>query len=301
MKGNVFDIQHYCIHDGPGIRANVFLKGCPLKCLWCQNPESQKLYREIMHNADKCIGCGRCISVCVGHAISDTEDEGEKVIVTDRAKCSACGRCAEVCLNNARRVAGKEISAIEVFENIKQDKIFFGSEGGITVTGGEPLMQAQYTRELFQLCKENGINTCIETCGYADWETVKEVMEYTALVLYDVKHMDTKQHKICTGVGNERILDNLKMISQVLHKDVIVRVPIIPGYNATVENMNMLGKFIRREVPTCLEVNLLPFHKMGEGKKAQLEEASSFTSRTPSEKEMDELREEVRRYGITVK
>ena len=301
MKGQVFDIQHYCIHDGPGVRVNVFLKGCPLKCLWCQNPESQKLHSEIMHNFDKCIGCGKCITVCPYGAINAREKDGERLITTDRSKCSVCGKCVEACQENARNVAGKQLSVSEVFEKVNQDKIFFGSEGGITVTGGEPLVQYAYTKELLKTCKENGFNTCIETCGYADWKKVKEVMEYVDLVLYDVKHMDIKQHKICTGVGNEIILDNLKMISQVLNKSIIIRVPTIPGYNATKENIKALGEFIKREVPTCAEVNLLPFHKMGESKKIQLEEENSFESRTPEETEMEELRDVIRGYGIPVK
>ena len=301
MKGQVFDIQHYCIHDGPGVRVNVFLKGCPLKCLWCQNPESQKLHSEIMHNFDKCIGCGKCITVCPYGAINAREKDGERLITTDRSKCSVCGKCVEACQENARNVAGKQLSVSEVFEKVNQDKIFFGSEGGITVTGGEPLVQYAYTKELLKTCKENGINTCIETCGYADWKKVKEVMEYVDLVLYDVKHMDIKQHKICTGVGNEIILDNLKMISQVLNKSIIIRVPIIPGYNAAKENIKALGEFIKREVPTCVEVNLLPFHKMGESKKIQLEEENSFKSRSPEEMEMEELRAVIRGYGIPVK
>lgn len=298
MEGNVFDIQHYCIHDGPGVRVNVFLKGCPLKCLWCQNPESQERYSEVMHNFDRCIVCGRCIEACDNNAIAYRENEGQKYIVTDRIKCNACGKCADACLNNARNIVGKSMTIIEVFEKVKQDILFFGDNGGITVTGGEPLVQHNYVQELLKLCKDNGIHTCIETCGYAEWEKVKTAMEYADLVLYDVKHMNTEQHRVGTGVGNEKILDNLKRISQKLNKDIIIRVPVIPGFNATVENMEMLGEFISKEIPTCREVNLLPFHKMGESKKIQLEKRVDFSARTPENGEMEMLRTIVSKYGI---
>ncbi len=303
MKGIVFDIQHYCIHDGPGVRTNVFLKGCPLQCRWCQNPESQKLKPEIMHNFEKCTVCGRCGEVCESGAITYAVDEktGKPVTVTDRSKCTACGKCIEVCLNEARSMAGEEMTVEEAFDKVQQDKLFFGKDGGITITGGEPLVQWEFTRELFRMCKEDGIHTCIETCGFADWEKVCEVMKYVDLVLYDVKHMDPQQHRICTGHDNRRIMENLRRISQELDKNIIVRVPVIPGYNATVANMKAMGKFIQEEVPTCDEVNLLPFHNMGESKLQQLEEHSDFSSRVPTDEEMRELREAVAQYGIIVK
>lgn len=303
MKGIVFDIQHYCIHDGPGIRVNVFLKGCPLRCLWCQNPESQKIVPQIMYNAEKCTGCGKCVDACPVDALSLEVPAGasKPVIITDRSKCTACGSCVKNCYAEARSLAGEYMEIEDVFKKIEQDKLFFGNDGGITVTGGEPLVQWEFVAALLKMCKENSINTCIETCGYADWEKVKAVIEHVDLVLYDVKHMDSEQHKICTGVGNEKILENIRKISQELGKDVIIRVPVIPGYNDTVENMDAMGRFIKEELPTCLEVNLLPFHNMGESKLIQLEELSDFSSRTPDEEEMALLRATVAAYSITVK
>lgn len=303
MKGIVFDIQHYCIHDGPGIRANVFLKGCPLRCLWCQNPESQKIVPQIMYNVEKCTGCGKCVDTCPVDALSLEVSAGasKPVIITDRSKCTACGSCVKNCYAEARSLAGEYMEIEDVFKKIEQDKLFFGNDGGITVTGGEPLVQWEFAAALLKMCKENSINTCIETCGYADWEKVKAVIEHVDLVLYDVKHMDSEQHKICTGVGNEKILENIRKISQELGKDVIIRVPVIPGYNDTVENMDAMGRFIKEELPTCLEVNLLPFHNMGESKLIQLEELSDFSSRTPDEEEMALLRATVAAYSITVK
>lgn len=303
MKGIVFDIQHYCIHDGPGIRTNVFLKGCPLQCQWCQNPESQKLQSQIMHNLEKCAACGTCAEVCeIGAIRYIFGEETEKTkTITDRTKCTACGKCVTACLNHARSLAGKEMTVEDVFQKVYQDKLFFGDDGGITITGGEPLVQWEFAKELLKKCKDNEIHTCIETSGYADWDKVKALMEHVDLVLYDIKHMDSSQHKLGTGAGNERILDNIKKISQELRKPIIIRVPTIPGYNATVENMEAIGKFIKTELPTCQKVNLLPFHNMGESKMRQLEEKSDFRSRTPTAAEMQELREVIAKYGIAVK
>ena len=227
---------------------------------------------------------------------------GEKAAaVTDRARCAACGKCAKACWNEARSLAGEEMELEEVFKKVEQDKLFFGKEGGVTVTGGEPFAQWKFTRELLKRCKDDGINTCVETCGYGDWDKVEAVMEYVDLVLYDIKHMDSLQHKKCTGVGNEKILDNIKRISQQLRKNIIVRTPVIPGRNDTEENMEQLGEFISKELPTCLEVNLLPFHNMGESKLTQLEEEICFKSEAPTEEKMELLKKTIENYGITVK
>ena len=304
MTGIVFDIQHYCIHDGPGIRTNVFLKGCPLRCLWCQNPESQQLSAQIMYQVEKCTVCGKCVDACPEHAITlEFKEENEMPeIKTNRGLCTACGKCVQYCPNEARRIVGEEMTLDSVFKKVEQDKLFFGKDGGVTVTGGEPLAQWEFARAVLKRCKENGINTCIETCGYGNWPQVETVMEYVDLVLYDIKHMDTVQHKKCTGVGNEKILENIKRISQEMNKEIIIRVPVIPGYNDTSENIEQLGNFIKEELPTCIEVNLLPFHNMGESKKQQLDRSSEeFSSVTPSDERMEQLKNVLRSSGIAVK
>lgn len=302
MKGVVFDIQHYCIHDGPGIRVNVFLKGCPLRCLWCQNPESQKPMPQLMYHAEKCTGCGKCIALCPNTAPRRREENSEKRrVCTDRSMCSGCGECVAFCWNEARSLAGRVMTVEDVFTKVAQDHLFFGKDGGITVTGGEPLMQWEFTMALLKKCRDNKIHTCIETCGYADWDEIKAVMEYVDLVLYDIKHMDSEQHKQFTGVGNEIILRNLQRISRELHKKVIVRVPVIPEFNDTTQNMEQLGRFIVEEIPTCTEINLLPFHNMGESKLQQMDEKIAFHSRTPEDEEITSLQKILKRYGLTVK
>lgn len=299
ITGRIFNIQHYSIHDGPGIRTNIFLKGCPLRCLWCQNPESQSLKDQLMFYPDKCTGCGTCVNICPGSAVKLIDCHAK----TDRKLCKGCGKCVKACVHEARSIMGKEISAGEAFSQVEQDKLFYDtSGGGVTITGGEVLSQPSFTRAILQLCKESNINTAIETCGYAKWEILKSVLEYTDLVLYDVKHMDTVEHKKCTGVGNELIISNLKRLSNELNIPVILRTPVVPGYNASKENINAMAKFIKEEIPTCIEVNLLPYHNLGEGKLSQLElENTNFKSFSPSDEEMMKLKEIVKGYGLMVK
>ena len=299
MSGTVFNIQHYCIHDGPGIRTNVFLKGCPLECLWCQNPESQSIHRQIMFNTEACNGCGNCVSRCPESAIAIIEGKA----TTNRERCRSCGKCVEICRRDAREFAGKKMTAEEVLTEVQKDKMFYDSSGGgVTITGGEPFVQYSFSERILRLCKGVNINTAIETCGFAKWDIVELVLKNVDLVLYDVKHMDSEAHKKGTGVGNERILDNMKKISKNLKLPIIARVPIVPGYNDSAENMDSIGKFLKEEIPTCIEVNLLPYHSMGEGKNDQLEiPESGFKSYTPSEEKMETLREILRTHGLKVK
>lgn len=298
-SGIVFNIQHYCVHDGPGIRTNVFLKGCPLRCLWCANPESNAVKLQLMYQSEKCSGCQACVSVCPQQAIGIT---AHQKTWTDRALCTACGVCASVCVPKAREIAGKMMTVDEICREVEKDRLFYGTDGGVTLTGGEVLSQPEFAAAILKKCRENGIHTAVETCGYASWEAVKQVMEYVDIVLYDVKHMDSHQHKWGTGVGNERILENLERISRELQIPVIVRTPVIPGYNDQESNFHAMGQFVCEKVPTCAEVNLLPYHNMGEGKRLELEAgASMFQTHVPSEDEMEYLRGILRRYGLTIK
>jgi pyruvate formate lyase activating enzyme len=298
-EGVIFDIQHYSIHDGPGIRTNVFMKGCPLNCLWCQNPESQSAKHQIMYNSGLCAGCGLCIETCEKSAISRVEDK----VKTDRTICTGCGRCIPVCRQEARSISGRKATVGEVYKEVAKDKLFYSSSnGGITVSGGEPLMQASFTRDLLCVCRENGITTCIETCGFTEWKIMKSVMEHVDLTLYDVKHMDSEKHKKYTGVNNERILDNLIKLSNEMRVPVIARTPIIPGYNDSDENIHAMGKFLAEKIPTCVEVNLLPYHRLGESKTEQLEQdKGDFYSESPSDGEMDRLKTIITEYGLKAK
>jgi pyruvate formate lyase activating enzyme len=263
--GIIFNIQRFSIQDGPGIRTTVFLKGCPLRCVWCSNPESQNSFFEIAHRDTVCRRCGRCIDVCEVGAISIT-NQGTKI---NRKICTNCGKCIEACIFGARRFYGEKKTIAEVYREVVRDKPFYqNSGGGVTASGGEPLLQADFVAELFKLCQENGIHTCLDTCGYADTDAWKKVLPYTNLVLYDIKLMDPRAHRKWTGKTNEKILRGINLVA-VSKVPVIVRIPVIPGANDSEENMQAIARLCRDL--GINEVNLLPYHRFGESKYVMLD------------------------------
>jgi pyruvate formate lyase activating enzyme len=296
-KGIIFNIQRFSIHDGPGIRTTVFMNGCPLHCFWCQNPESQTLRPEIFFDAEKCKGCGKCVQACPEGAVEISEGRSK----TNRGLCKGIGKCAEACPNEARNLIGREAKLEEVFKEVAADAIFYQeSEGGVTLSGGEPLTQPQFAMSLLKLCKEAGIHTVIETCGYGRWETVRQILNYVDLVLYDFKHMDPVEHEKGTGVSNELILENSKKIHHELFVPILARVPIIPGYNDSVMNIEATAKFIATELGSSIKVHLLPYHRLGETKYERLERPSqSISIEPPSEEHMSELQRIVESFGLT--
>jgi pyruvate formate lyase activating enzyme len=296
ITGIIFNIQHYSIHDGPGIRTDVFLKGCFLRCTWCQNPESQSLKPELFYFDEKCAGCGKCIAVCAAQAI---RIENKKSI-TDRRKCDGCGKCAQICPNEARSLMGKEISVQEVFRDIKGDGIFYKrSDGGMTLTGGEPLFQPLFSRNLLTICRQAEIHTAIETCGYADWEIFKDILQQVDLVLFDLKHMSSDKHREYTGVPNELILDNARRIYHELKIPIWARIPVIPGYNDSVQNINATAKFVANELGTSVPVHILAYHRLGESKYERLfREGNHVSIAPPADEHMLELQRIMISYGL---
>jgi pyruvate formate lyase activating enzyme len=295
--GVIFNIQHYSIHDGPGIRSTVFVNGCPLQCAWCQNPESRLCRPQLFFNVELCAGCGKCVPVCPQDAIEIVESRSR----TNRELCNASGRCVEVCPNEARTMMGRHVTAGEVFEEAASDRIFFESSGGgVTVSGGEPMVQHQFTSSLLRLCKGAGLHTAVDTCGYADWAIAREVLAHADLVLLDLKHMDSGEHKRLTGVPNELILENARRIAHELAIPMRVRVPIIPGSNDSVANLEATARFIATELNLSTAVDLIPYHRMGTAKLEQLEMKNGFTGTPPSEAEMAELKRIVESAGLTV-
>ena len=286
VTGTVFDIQHYCIHDGPGIRTDIFVKGCPLHCLWCANPESRSPAPQLMYRADKCVGCAACAAACPGGAISII---GGKA-VNDRHKCLACGDCVSVCAQTARSISGKLMTAGEALDAALKDKLFFGKDGGVTVTGGEPLYQPEFTRAVLSLCKGKGINTAIETSGFAVWEKARPIFELCDTVLHDIKQMDNDLHLRYTRVPNTPILEGIRRIDRELGKTLWIRLPLIPGYNDSDENYHTIGAFIA-ELEHCARVDILPYHNMGTGKLEQLEEAPEHESYTPTAERVEQLKQ----------
>lgn len=278
QSGYVFDIQRYAIHDGPGIRTIAFLKGCPLSCLWCQNPESNLLKPQLLFRAESCVACGACVEACPKGAV---RLEGG-LARTDRSVCDACGDCVAACPEEARSVAGRLMGAEEVCAELAKDSMFYeGSGGGATLSGGEVLAQPEFAREILRLCRERGIHTAIETSGFAPWETMRSVAEYADLVLYDVKHMDSAAHKAGTGVPNELALSNLVRLKREMGKALTVRVPVIPGYNDGEANLEATAEFTARELGPGAEACLLPYHRLGVGKRLQMEEDGGFSAEPP--------------------
>jgi pyruvate formate lyase activating enzyme len=267
-EGIVFNIQDYSIHDGPGIRTVVFLKGCPLVCRWCSNPESQRIDPEIAVIERLCTKCGRCIDVCPAGANRFTEGG---TIIIDRSICMACGACEEECSSHARKLYGKRMSVDEVVAEVERSSPFFmRSEGGVTFSGGEPTVQWQFLENLLMHCKEKYIHTAVETCGYIRERSVLErLLPHVDLFLYDIKCIDDEKHRVFTGVSNQSILENARFISSQA-KPMMVRIPVIPGFNNTAEEMGELAEFSSR-LSSVVEVHLLPYHELGRSKYRMLD------------------------------
>lgn len=268
IRGRVFDVQRFSLHDGPGIRTVVFLKGCPLRCTWCANPESQRAEPEIAWFAVRCIGCGRCVEACPRGAVRAVGDS----VVTDRLLCTACGACAAACARGARRLMGREMSVAEVMDQARRDAVFFRrSGGGVTFSGGEPFQQAAFLLECLRCSRRWGYHTALETCGQAHWEDLHAAAEFTDLFLYDVKHLDAARHRDLTGRGNELILGNLERLLE-LGATVTLRVPVVPGGTDDAGNLEALSGFVARH-PRIRRVELLPYHRLGLHKYAALDMA----------------------------
>ncbi|BAF60602.1 pyruvate-formate lyase-activating enzyme [Pelotomaculum thermopropionicum SI] len=260
-KGMVFNIQRYSIDDGPGIRTTVFLKGCPLRCRWCSNPESQDPKPEIMYRATSCKFCKNCIKACKKEAIIAEE----KGVLIDRNLCIRCGKCEEVCLYKAIELMGKRVSVDEVMNVIKKDIHFYqDSGGGVTISGGEALFQPNFTEALLKECHELGIHTCLDTSGYGSTSDLKRILEYTDLVYYDIKLVDPFAHKEYTGQSNELILHNLKVVVDS-GKQLVIRIPVIPGINDSSEEITAIAEKVISLTKTA-KVHLLPYHRYGMGK-----------------------------------
>jgi len=294
MEGIVFNIQRYSIDDGPGVRTTVFLKGCPLTCLWCSNPESQNPMPEIIYRYTSCKKCGTCVKVCPEHAITLDEDG----VHIDRKACTKCGKCVEACLHQALQMSGKKMTVDEVLNIVKRDMDYYeASGGGVTASGGEILVQADFVAELFRRCQELNIHTCADTSGYGSQEAMEKILEYSNLVYFDLKHMDPEEHKKLCGQSNELILRNLALVV-AKGVPVVIRVPLIPGYNNSEENLRALAKTVV-DITKDAPVNLLPYHRYGANKYRMLDLKYQLEGvKEPTKEELEKAKSIIESYGL---
>ena len=292
--GSVFNVMRFAVNDGPGIRTTVFLKGCPLLCLWCHNPESQKLTPELMFAEERCIACGDCVSACPHQALGWKDGRPVRA-----EKCELCGECCDACPTDTRRMVGRRTTVKDLLRLILRDRIIYEeSGGGVTFSGGEPLMQPEFLRAMLAACQSEGIHTAVDTCGYASAKSFSRIAELADLFLFDLKLMDRELHERFTGRGNGLVLENLRTAVH-LGKQVRVRIPIVPGINDDEQNLGATMEFLASL--KIQSVDLLPYHSTGTEKYRRLESANPAEIVPPTEAHMNSLRERFVARGFVVR
>jgi pyruvate formate lyase activating enzyme len=291
----LFDIKRYSINDGPGIRLTIFLKGCSLNCAWCHNPESISPDLQKMYSKIKCIGCETCVEVCPMDAITLTSDG----IITDAELCRLCGKCAEVCPSKASEMSGYNLSLEEILSIIEKERVFFDqSGGGVTFSGGEPLMHSEFLIKLLDACGEKGIHRAVDTTGFTNTKTLLEVAKRTEHFLYDLKLIDSERHKKWTCAGNEKILENLKILSET-GTSISIRIPLIKGVNDDFENIEGTAKFISSLTGEKKQINLLPYHNIASKKYEKLGLVFNFENMSePTFADKERIIFQFSKYGL---
>ncbi len=295
QAGLVFNIMRFSLHDGPGIRTTVFLKGCALHCSWCHNPESQSRMPEILFLGERCIHCGECVLTCPHGAL----DAGQQYL-HHAELCQLCGECVAACPSGARQLAGRRMTVAEVLTELLKDEVFYEeSGGGITISGGEPLLQSDFVEALLAACKTRGLQTVLDTCGFADPAVLRRVSQHVDLFFYDIKIMNNEKHLSLTGVNNDVILQNLKMLADG-GSAVTARVPILPGVNDDDENLDALSKYL---FPLGIrDIDLLPYHELGNDKYRRLNLSCGMEGiHPPTAAEMETIAARLRRDGFHVR
>ncbi len=293
----IFDIKRYAINDGPGIRITIFMKGCPLSCIWCHNPEGISPHPEKLYTKKKCIGCQTCVKKCPNHALTLTPDG----IVTDKNLCTVCGKCAQVCPTLSMQISGEEYSTDQIMKEIeKETTVLDNSKGGVTFCGGEPLLHPKELLELLKRCGEIDLHRAVDTTLFAKWETIDEVMHNCELFLVDLKHMDSDKHRQYTHVPNELIHDNLRKVAAV-EKPYWIRIPLIEGVNADEENLTRSASFLASLHTQPEIVNLLPYHDIGKGKhekQGTIYNPTHISMAAPTEEKIQQAIALFESYGI---
>jgi pyruvate formate lyase activating enzyme len=294
MKATIFEIKRFAVHDGDGIRTTVFFKGCPLKCVWCHNPEGISVVPQLAYYEHKCISCGECVPVCT--SASHGIDEGTHTFNRDR--CTSCGKCADVCFSDALTFYGREVTVSSLLPVLLEDKEFYeGSGGGVTLSGGECLSQSDFCAELLKKLKENGINTAVDTCGFVTKDTLDKVIPYTDVFLYDLKAYDDSVHVKCTGVSNKIILDNLRYLDR-LGKKIEIRIPYVPNFNS--DQMEKLACFLS-ELKNVTGIRVLAYHNYASSKYRSLGMKNTLPSDLPTDDELERARKMISSVtGISV-
>jgi len=295
VKANIFNIQKFSVHDGPGIRTTVFFKGCPLKCAWCHNPESQNAGMEILYDKNKCTLCGNCIKACQNNAIEIKNN----ILTTNMDKCTFCGDCTVCCINSAKQIAGKEYTVDEVMKEVLKDRVFYkNSKGGVTLSGGEPLIYAAFVEELLMELKKENIHTAVDTCGAVDFKVLERISKYTDLFLYDIKSMDEEKHILYTGVSNKNIINNLINLSKI-HNNINLRLPIIEGINADENHIFEILKLIKNT--NIKKINLLPYHDIAMHKYEKLGRKYYEYMKRPADEKLKRYIDIIEKEGYRVK
>ena len=298
VKGLIFDIKKLAVHDGPGIRTTVFFKGCPLHCWWCHNPEAIHPGPELVLFDVKCIGCGECMTICPQQAHEALPD-GTRAY--HRERCLLCGKCVEICYAEALVMEGREVSVEDVMTELRKDIPFYeNSGGGITLSGGEPLSQPEFAMALLKQCKQEGLHTVLDTSGQAPWRILSELLPYVDLLLYDVKHIDSRKHKEHTGASSRLALENLKKVGQY-GVPVEIRMPIIPGINDAEAEILRAAEFLSA-VRGIERVQLLPYHRLGESKYRRLGREYKLPEQEPPARDhMEQIAAWMRASGLEVR
>lgn len=299
MKGTIFNVQHFSLHDGPGIRTTVFFKGCPLGCWWCHNPESLRPEKQLLFWPDRCLACGMCLDHCPkGKEVSLVKPTPQHTAPAGE-QCHLCGLCAQACPAEALEMSGTEVTVAEVMAQLEKDALFYHqSGGGVTFSGGEPLMQPGFLHSLLKACKGKGWHTALDTCGYAPPEVVTTVLPLVDLFLYDIKHMDDNRHRELAGVSNQGILENLSLLA-ASGKEVRLRIPVVPGVNDDDAHYHALGRYLQKVKLT--KIHLLPYHAIGADKYAQRGMTYPLPdTKPPTQESLDYISRLLSAYGLDI-